>query len=73
MIWQIGWQDFVAAAAVVWALWYLGRRISGAARRDTFTGCGTCTDCERSSRQTDRSRPGYVPVESLLKSAGNQR
>jgi hypothetical protein len=73
MIWQISWQDCLAVMAVVWALWYLGHRAMGVVRRDTVTGCGTCAGCGGGAKRTDMSRRGYVPVESLLESAGKKR
>ena len=66
---QFGWQDVLAAAVVVWAVWYLGRRVFGVVRRDAVTGCGPCPGCGGDSKRSDKSRQGFVPVESLLGSA----
>ena len=69
MNWQIGWQDFLAAAVVAWAIWYLARRLMGVVRRNPVTGCGTCAGCGGDATRSDQNRQGYVPIESLLDSA----
>ena len=65
MLAQLTWQDVLAAAVTLWAVWYLARRVLGVVRRNRVTGCGTCAGCGGSAAREQTVNQVFVSADAL--------
>jgi hypothetical protein len=73
MLVQLTWQDALAVAVTLWAVWYVARRIVGVVRRNRVTACGTCPGCPSSAARRQADKKPFVPSHALSQHAPRDR